>query len=106
MIMEKCCEMKGFLSFLVLRLISKGPKSGEELRREIEKRKGKRPSPGTIYPVLKSLSEDGFIEEIKDSGKEKKYKLTKEGEKEIKIATKKFLETFCDLKEDFKDYEN
>ena len=99
--MDKCCQMKGFLSFLVLRLISKGPKSGEELRQEIMKRKGSRPSPGTIYPVLKVLSEDGFIEEIKDTGKEKKYKLTKSGEKEIKIATKKFIETFCDMKDEF-----
>ena len=98
--------MKGFLSFLVLRLISKGAKSGEELRQEIMKRKGTKPSPGTIYPVLKVLSEDGLIEEIKDTGKEKKYKLTKNGEKEIKIATKKFIETFCDLKEDFEEYEN
>ena len=99
--MDKCCQMKGFLSFLVLRLISKGPKSGEELRQEIMKRKGSRPSPGTIYPVLKVLSGNGFIEEIKGSGKEKKYKLTKHGEKEIKIATKKFVETFCDMKEEF-----
>ena len=93
--------MKGFLSFLVLRLISKGPKSGEELRQEIMKRKGSRPSPGTIYPVLKVLSENGFIKEIKDGGKEKKYKLTKNGEKEIKVATKKFIDTFCDMKDEF-----
>ena len=102
--MEKCCNMKGFLNFLVLRLISKKAMSGEEIRQEIKKRKGKKPSSGTIYPVLKVLNENGFIQEIKDSGKEKKYKLTKAGEKEIKVATKKFLETFCDMKEEFENF--
>jgi len=93
--------MRGFLSFLVLRLIKKKPMSGEELRQELEKRKGSRPSPGTIYPVLKSLSENGLIKEIKDEGKEKKYELTKNGQQEMKIATRKFIAIFCDMKEDF-----
>jgi len=35
--MEKCCDMKGFLSFMVLRLISKQNMSGEEIRKEIER---------------------------------------------------------------------
>ena len=95
--MGNCCEMKGFLSFIVLRLISKKNMSGEEIGQELKKRKGSKPSPGTIYPVLKSLSESGFIEEIKSSGKTKKYKLTNKGKKEITIATKKFCEIFYDM---------
>ena len=96
-----CCEMKGFLSFLVLKLISKKNMSGDELREEIRKRKGTKPSPGTIYPVLKNLSGNGFIEEIKGHGKEKKYKLTKKGKKEVVSATKKFCAMFHDMKDDF-----
>lgn len=99
--MRNCCDMRGFLSFIVLRLISKKSMSGEEIRQEMEKRKGTKPSPGTIYPVLKALSEIGFIEEIKDSGKEKKYKLTKKGKKELEIATVKFCQIFYDMKEEF-----
>lgn len=98
---ECCCEMKGFLSFIVLKLISKKNMSGEEIREELRERKGSKPSPGTIYPALKSLSKSGFIEEIKSRGKTKKYKLTKKGQKEIKIATKKFCEIFYDMKDDF-----
>ena len=101
--MEDCCSMKGFLSFIVLRLIKKEPMSGEEIREEIKKRKGCKPSPGTIYPVLKNFREKGLIEEIKGKGKEKKYKLTKKGEKEINLATKKFMETFYDMKCDFEN---
>ena len=99
--MNNCCSMKGFLSFLVLRLINKKPMSGEEIREELKKRKGTKPSAGTIYPVLKVLRKNEFIEEIEDQGKEKKYRITKKGEKEVHIATRKFVETFFDLREDF-----
>ncbi len=94
--------MKGFLSFLILRMISKEEMSGEQVTCELEKRKGCRPSPGTIYPALKSLREDGLIEEIKMDGKTKCYKLTKEGKKELKMATKRFMVMFYDMKEEFK----
>jgi len=93
--------MRGFLSFIVLRLISKKNMSGENIRGEIKKRRGTKPSPGTIYPVLKALSESGFIQEVKDSGKEKRYKLTKKGKKELNAATKKFCKIFYDMKEEF-----
>ena len=61
--------MKGFLSFIVLKLISKKNMSGDEIRGELKKRRGSRPSPGTIYPVLKSLNQSGFIVEVKIAAK-------------------------------------
>ena len=97
--MPKCCEMKGFLTFLVLKLIGKKPYSGEEIRQELEIRKGTKPSPGTIYPVLKSLAANGWIKEIKSKGKEKRYHLTPSGKKELANATKRFLALFCDIRE-------
>ncbi len=101
--MEKCCcDMRGFLSFIVLRMIAQKKMSGEEIRKEIMKRKGSKPSPGTIYPVLKFLSESGFINEIKGSSKMKKYKITPSGRKELKSATKKFCRIFCDMKGEFR----
>ncbi len=42
---------------------------GQEIAEEIAKRKGERPSPGTIYPALKSLREMGFIIDEKNDGK-------------------------------------
>lgn len=93
--------MKGFLSFLVLRLLKIKPMSGEDVRKEFEKRKGVKPSPGTIYPALKTLSKNGWIKEIKDSRKEKKYQITKKGRKELENATKKFITIFSDMKEEF-----
>ena len=93
--------MKGFLSFIVLKLISKKNMSGDDIRKELNARRGSNPSPGTIYPVLKSLSESGLIQEIKNGGKVKKYKLTSRGKKEINAATKKFCTIFYDMKEEF-----
>ncbi len=101
--MKDCCDMKGFLSFIVLRLISQQEMSGQDIRREIGKRKeGAVPSPGTIYPVLKSLRENGWIEEIKPQGKEKHYRITAKGKKEIKNATRRFMSIFCDMRHEFK----
>ncbi|MBI2658974.1 PadR family transcriptional regulator [Candidatus Woesearchaeota archaeon] len=98
--MESCCSMKGFLTFIVLRLISKKNMSGEDIREEIRKRKGTRPSPGTVYPVLKYLNKNKFIEEISSKGKIKRYKITKKGKKELNEATNKFCMLFYDMKDD------
>ena len=100
--MEKCCcDMRGFLSFIVLRMIDKKNMSGEEISQEIKRRKGSKPSPGTIYPVLKFLNESGFIEVVKGRSKMKKYKMTKDGQKELKLATNKFCRIFYDMKGEF-----
>ena len=101
--MDKCCcDMRGFLSFIVLRMIARKQMSGEEIRKEIMKRKGSKPSPGTIYPVLKFLHESGFILEVKSSSKMKKDKVTASGRKELRLATKKFCEIFYDMQGEFK----
>jgi len=51
----KCCDMKGYLSYLILWILSKEKMNGSEIARELEKRRGTKPSPGTIYPALKEL---------------------------------------------------
>ena len=69
---------------------------------EIKKRRGTKPSPGTIYPVLKSLNQSSFIEKVPNGSKAKKYRLTKSGEKELKESTRKFVSIFCDMGGEFK----
>jgi DNA-binding PadR family transcriptional regulator len=101
-LVESCCSMKGFLNFIILRLISKKAMSGQTIRAEIGKRKGCAPSAGTIYPVLKFLKENALIEEKTKGGKEKKYTITERGKKELAISTKKFVALFCDMGEEFR----
>ena len=91
-----CCDMRGMLSFLILFLLSKKEMSGKELSDEIGKRKGARPSPGTIYPSLKVLNLQRLIKEKKE-GKEIVYSLTAEGERSLKVAKERFCRIFMDV---------
>ena len=86
---------KGFLSFLILWMLRNTKMNGSEITDEIEKRKGRRFSPGTIYPVLKKLKEKGLI--IDDE--EKRYSLTENGQKELVIRIDNFFNSFYDLEE-------
>lgn len=89
------CQMKGFLNFLIIWLISKKNMTGAEIAIELEKRKGHKPSPGTIYPVLKNLKDNGLL----SVDKNKRYSLTKKGQKELEVHLNTFFETFCDIDE-------
>lgn len=93
---ENCCNMKGFLSFLILFLLSKKSMHGQEIALELEKRKGDKPSPGTIYPALKQLKENGWIKEKKE-GKTISYSLTQEGKRIYEEARNQFCHTFKDV---------
>lgn len=93
---DNCCDMRGMLSFLILFLLSKKPMHGQEIADEMEKRKGERPSPGTIYPALKGLKEAGFIKEKKE-GKTIDYSLTEDGKKILKVSKARFCKIFVDV---------
>lgn len=91
-IMAKC-EMKGFLKLLIMWLVSQKPMTGSEIANELERRKGTKPSPGTIYPALKELKNKGLLS-IDD---EKRYTLTDKGNKELHEHVHAFFQTFCDI---------
>ena len=95
---DKCCDMRGLLGFLILFLLSKKSMHGQEIADEIAKRKGEKPSPGTIYPALKNLRDSGFLEEQKE-GKTIIYNLTLKGKKALEIAKGKFSRTFLGVLE-------
>ena len=78
------------------------PESGQRardfaLRSSTKKRRGTKPSPGTLYPALKELRENGLITADKD----KYYSLTKKGETELKSAGTIFCKIFYDMREMF-----
>ena len=96
---EECCDMRGMLGFLILFLLSKKPMHGQEIADELAKRRGDKPSPGTIYPALGGLKHSGFLDEQKE-GKTIIYSLTPKGKKALQIAKRKFSRTFEGLLED------
>lgn len=88
-------KMKGFLSFLILWLISKKSMTGVEVTLELEKRKGRKLSPGTIYPVLKNLKDKDLL----SMDENKSYSLTKKGIKELENRLSMFFKIFPDINE-------
>lgn len=73
----------GGMRFVLLQLISRSPSHGYELIRTIEAQMGGSysPSPGTVYPTLTMLEEEGYIkaEEVDTSGR-KRYAITPIGQ--------------------------
>lgn len=69
--------------------------TGSRVAKELEKRRGSKPSPGTIYPALKELKKQGLI----NSDSKKVYSLTKKGNEELKKACSMFCSIFYDIKE-------
>jgi DNA-binding PadR family transcriptional regulator len=93
---DVCCDMRGFLSFQILWLLSKRDMCGEELAREIESRRGEKPKAGTIYPALRELKAKEFIRG-KEDGKMVVYSLTHSGEKAVAVAKARFIRSFGDI---------
>ena len=71
---------RGDLKFVILRLISKRPMHGYEVMKALEEEsKGYyRPSPGSVYPTLQMLDDEGYLTVEKKDGK-KIYTITDEG---------------------------
>ncbi len=94
---KRCiCDMRGFLSFQILWLLSKRDMCGNTLAEEIGKRKGEKPKAGTIYPALKELTAEGMIKG-KRSGKEIVYSLTEAGRAELAAARSYFIKAFGEI---------
>ncbi|MBE0512670.1 PadR family transcriptional regulator [Candidatus Bathyarchaeota archaeon] len=75
---------KGFLRYYVLELLKEKSMSGSEIMEEIEKKTDGRwkPSPGSVYPLLAWLQDNGYTKEKPtEASGIKRYTLTKQGEK-------------------------
>jgi len=75
---------KGLLRFYVFKLLKDKPMSGSEIMEEIEKQTGGqwKPSPGSVYPLLTWLRENGYAEELpKEVTGIKRYVFTEKGAK-------------------------
>jgi DNA-binding PadR family transcriptional regulator len=71
---------KGMLRHLTLKILEKQPMSGSEIVDRIQEYTEWRPSPGSIYPLLAHLQEEGFIEPHPDEDPSlKRFKLTEDG---------------------------
>lgn len=83
---------KGLLHHITLGILKQKPMAGSELMEEIEYYTDWRPSPGSIYPLLSKLQEQGLIK-VAESGDSslKRYSLTLTGMKSIEEHRKQGL---------------
>ncbi len=74
---------RGRIRAEILRLLRTGPKHGYELMNLIAEQSGGmwQPSPGSIYPTLQLLEDQGLVESVAD-GDRRTYRLTAAGEEE------------------------
>ena len=98
-----CCEglSRGFLNFQILWELGKEELNGQQIAERIAKRRGTKPTPGTIYPALKELKKGNYIDGVKE-GREIVYNLTRKGEDALLDASKYFHQAFGDIAEDVK----
>jgi DNA-binding PadR family transcriptional regulator len=72
-------KVRGLIALAILRELEKGPVHGYALMTRFEEMYGFKPSPGAIYPVLKRLTDMGFIDvEVRseDGRRVKVYSIT------------------------------
>jgi len=71
---------RGLIRGAILHLLAERPMHGYELITELEQRTGGRwkPSPGSVYPTLSALEDEGLITAVETDGK-KRYELTEAG---------------------------
>ena len=94
---------RGDLKFVILRLISQKPMHGYEVMQALEEESGGgyRASPGSVYPTLQMLDDEGLVQCQEEEGK-KIYSITPEGEAYLEengdLVDKIFkrVETFAD----------
>ncbi|MCK4953106.1 PadR family transcriptional regulator [Candidatus Bathyarchaeota archaeon] len=93
--------MRGMLSFYILWLLSKRSMNGKEISEELEKRRGTKPTPGTIYPALKDLRIKGLVE-MERKGRATIYTLSETGREGLEKACRYFCAAFGEI---FQEYD-
>src|SRR5262245_58308428 len=71
----------GEVKYVILRLLAEKPRHGYEIMKALEERLGGwyTPSPGTVYPTLQLLEDQGYVRAVETEGK-KVYHITPEGQ--------------------------
>jgi DNA-binding PadR family transcriptional regulator len=73
---------RGDLKFVILRLVSAKPMHGYEVMQALEEEAGGcyKASPGSVYPTLQMLEDEGYVR-CREEGGKKVYEITEDGVK-------------------------
>jgi DNA-binding PadR family transcriptional regulator len=69
---------RGEMKYEILEVLAEGPRHGYDIMLEIERRRGLRPSPGSIYPALQMLEDGDCVTGEERDGK-RTYAITDKG---------------------------
>ncbi len=89
-------DMRGLLSFHIAWILGQRRMYGEELIEELGRRRDDEPSPGTLYPAIKKLKEDGLVEDER-KGRRVVYGLTARGRREVETAADYFRKVYGEV---------
>jgi len=78
---------QGILKLLILKELEKSDATGYELIQKIGT-KMKKPSPGSVYPLLKELTDKGFLD-VRAEGNKKMYSLSEKGKAVLEETSKR-----------------
>ena len=72
---------RGDVKYVLLDLLREGPRHGYDMIKELEQRSGGlySPSPGSVYPTLQLLVDEGLLVARESDGSKKLFELTEEG---------------------------
>src|SRR5262245_42564328 len=75
---------RGDLKYVILRMLKTKPMHGYEVMRALEEESGGwyKASPGSVYPTLQMLEDQGFVSAREEDGK-KVYSITEDGKKHL-----------------------
>jgi DNA-binding PadR family transcriptional regulator len=84
---------RGLLRHIIPRLLRTSELTGTEIMQRLNDLTNGawNPSPGTIYPLLSSLEEEGVIEAVAIEGRSKTYSLTEKGRRQTELMLKQRL---------------
>jgi len=82
---------RGDIRSAILLLLSEEPRNGYGLMQELEERSGGvwRPSPGSVYPALSQLEDEGLVRATEHDGR-KSFALTDEGTAHVEANRERF----------------
>jgi DNA-binding PadR family transcriptional regulator len=82
---------RGLLRHIIPRLLYRQEMTGTDIMQRLSDLTDDQwnPSPGTIYPLLSSLEEEGIIEAATTEGRSKTYCLTEDGKKQMMNVIKR-----------------
>jgi DNA-binding PadR family transcriptional regulator len=81
-------QVRGILKLLILKELEKSDATGYDLIQRISTRTCKKPSTGSVYPLLKELANSGFLN-VRVEGNKKIYSLSQKGKAVLEETSKR-----------------